>query len=159
MAIPDTRAIYKALFIYNFATLVDWPADYRKGDFNIGIYGDDNTVFSELSKKYSGKAIGSQEIKVKKIKSKSEITGKTHILFLTSDKSSEISSLSSSLGSKSTLLITEKDGYLSKGSVINFVIDRTKNNKQSYEINKNNAKKHKLVITSKLSTLAVKVIE
>ena len=54
MAIPDTRAIYKALFIYNFATLVDWPADYRKGDFNIGIYGDDNTVFSELSKKYSG---------------------------------------------------------------------------------------------------------
>jgi hypothetical protein len=159
MAIPDTRAIYKALFIYNFATLVDWPAEYRKGDFNIGVYGSDNSVYSELNKKYSGKAIGSQEIKIKKINSKSEIPAKTHILFLTSDKSADITTVSSSLGNKSTLLITEKSGYLSKGAIINFVIDKTNNNKQSYEINKNNAKKRKLVIASKLSSLAVKVVE
>ncbi len=157
--IKDTRSIYKALFIYNFATLVDWPSEYRKGDFLIGVYGNGNSVHSELTKKYAGKAIGSQEIVVKKYESISEIKDVPHILYLTEEKSSSISSVSSKYSGKSSLLITEKPGYLNRGSVINFVIDAERNNKQSYEISKPNAKKHKLVIASKLTSLAVNVIE
>ena len=157
--ITDTKAIYKALFIYNFATLVDWPADYRKGEFIIGVYGENTAVYDQLNAKYSGKSIGSQEIKVVKHSSKSTINNKTHILYITEDKSESISSFSTEYKGKSTLLITEKPGYLSKGAVINFVIDKARNNKQSYEIDKSNAKRHKLVIASKLTTLAVKVVE
>lgn len=155
----DTRSIYKALFIYNFATLVDWPSEYRKGDFIIGVYGNGNSVHSELLKKYNGKAIGAQKITVKKYNSISEIKTVPHILYLTEEKSDKITSVSSKYSRKSSLLITEKEGYLNKGSIINFVIDRKKNNKQSYEISKINAKKHKLVIASKLTSLAVKVVE
>ena len=154
--IVDTKAIYKALFIYNFATLVAWPSDYRKGDFIIGVYGTDGTVYDQLKTKYSGKAIGSQEIRVVKHLSKSDINNKTHILYITEDKSESISTLKNTFNGKSTLLITEKPGYLNKGAVINFVVDK---NKQSYEINKGNAKKHKLIIASKLTSLAVKVVE
>ncbi len=155
----DTRSIYKALFIYNFATLVDWPSAYRKGDFVIGVYGEGNSVYNELQKKYNGKAIGSQEIIVKKFNSISEINLVPHILYLTEEKSDNITKVSSKYSGKSSLLITDKPGYLNKGSIINFVIDKARNNKQSYEISKPNAKKHKLVIASKLTSLAVKVIE
>lgn len=145
----------KALYIYTFATLIDWPESYRKGDFVIGVFGSRQEVYDELNKKYSGKAIGSQEIVIKKYASKSQID-EPHILYITEDQSSQITSLSSQFNKKSTLLVTEKDGYLNKGAVINFVLDGSK---QAYEISKPNAKKHNLIIASKLTGLAIKVVE
>lgn len=156
--IKDTRNVLKALYIYNFATLVDWPSEYRKGDFVVGVYGSNESIYDELNTKYSGKAIGSQEIVIKKFSKSSEID-KAHILYLSQEKSDEISSLSAKFKGKSTLLITEKDGYLNKGAIINFVIDKNNNNKQSYEISIGNAKKHNLIIASKLESLAVRVIK
>ncbi len=156
--IKDTRNVLKALYIYNFATLVDWPSEYRKGDFVVGVYGSNESIYDELNTKYSGKAIGSQEIVIKKFSRSSDID-KAHILYLSQEKSDEISSLSTKFKGKSTLLITEKDGYLNKGAVINFVIDKNNNNKQSYEISIGNAKKHNLIIASKLESLAARVIK
>ena len=155
MQIKDTRSSVKALYLYTFATLIDWPTDYRKGDFVIGVYGNQEGVYSELRKKYNGKAIGSQIIQIKRFSTSSEIN-KPHILFVTEDRSSQLSSLTSKLKTASTLLVTEKAGYLDKGSMINFVLD---GNKQSYEIDNRNAKKHKLVIADKLTGLAVRVKE
>jgi len=157
--IVDTKSIYKSMFIYNFATLVDWPSDYRKGDFVIGVYGDDEAVYDELNNKYSGKAIGSQKIKVMKYASKADVSNKPHILYISANKSESISAFNAKFKDKSTLLITDKPGYLAKGAIINFVIDKNRNNKQSYEIDKSNAKKHKLYVPSKLTNLAAKVVE
>ena len=153
--VKDTRSVAKAMFIYSFATLIDWPEDYRKGSFIIGVLGTSTDVYDELSAKYSGKAIGSQEIVVKKFATRTEID-KAHILFLASDKSDQITALTTQLKAKSTLIVTEKEGYLSKGAVINFVLDGSK---QSFEISKSNAKKYNLVIASKLTGLALKVTE
>jgi hypothetical protein len=153
--IKDTRSVAKALFLYTFATLIDWPEDYKKGNFVIGVLGTSTDVYDELNAKYSGKSIGSQEIVIKKYASRTEID-KAHIVFLTADKSDQITSLTTQLKDKSTLIVTEKEGYLSKGAVINFVLDGSK---QAYEVSKSNAKKYKLVIASKLTTLAFKVVE
>ncbi len=49
----DTPSILKALYIYNFATLTDWPSDYRKGDFVIGVLSSSDNVYNELKKKYN----------------------------------------------------------------------------------------------------------
>jgi hypothetical protein len=157
VTMTDTRAIFKSLFIYNFATLVDWPSEYRKGDFIIGVYGTSNSVYDELTKKYNGKAVGSQKIIVEKYTSKSSIDKTPHILYLTPDKSNDIEFFDEKYKKKSTLLITEREGYLKKGAVINFVVDRENNNKQTYEISKENAKKHNLIIASKLISLALRV--
>lgn len=153
--IKDTRSVAKALFLYTFATLIDWPAEYKKGNFVIGVLGTSTDVYNELSAKYSGKSIGAQEIIIKKYATRTEID-KPHILFLCADKSDQMTSLSTQLKDKSTLIVTEKDGYLSKGAVINFVLDGSK---QAYEVSKSNAKKYNLVIASKLTTLAFKVVE
>lgn len=77
-------------------------------------------------------------------------------MFLGEDKSDQISALTTQLKSKSTLIVTEKEGYLSKGAVINFVLDGSK---QAYEISKPNAKKYNLVVATKLTSLAYKVVE
>jgi hypothetical protein len=151
----DTRSPVKAMYIYNFATLIDWPSEYRKGDFVIGVYGTKEGVYDNLKMKFEGRAIGSQEIKIQNYSSVGEIS-KAHILYITPTKSSQISTLNSKFKGKSTLLVTEKEGYLSKGAAINFVVKGTS---QKFEINKSNAKKHKLVIADRLLDLASSVVE
>jgi hypothetical protein len=151
----DTRSPVKALYLYNFATLIDWPSEYRKGDFVIGVYGNKEGVYENLKSKYEGKDIGSQEIVIKSYTSISQVE-KAHILYVTPQQSSSISSLNSKVKGKSTLVVTEKDGYLNKGAAINFVLKGTS---QKFEINKSNAKKHKLVIADRLLKLASKVVE
>lgn len=151
----DTRSPVKALYLYNFATLIDWPSDYRKGEFVIAVLGDKEGVYENLKSKYEGKAIGSQEIVVRSFSSVTQFD-KAHILYVTPSESSSISSLSTKVKGKSTLLVTEKDGYLNKGAAINFVLSGTS---QKFEISKSNAEKHKLVIADRLLKLASKVVE
>lgn len=151
--ITDTRSVVKAMYIYTFATLVEWPSDKRTGDFIIGVYGEKTAVYDELIKKYSGKSIGSQKIVIKNFRNKDEIKG-CHILYVTEERTTDLSYLSGSLAAQNTLLVGEQKGALSKGAIINFIID---GNQQKYEINKTNAKNHQLVIADKLSDLAVSV--
>ncbi|UKN00537.1 YfiR family protein [Paracrocinitomix mangrovi] len=151
----DTRSPVKALYLYNFATLIDWPSEYRKGNFVIGVYGAKEGVYESLKMKYEGKAIGSQEIVVQNYTSSTQISD-AHILYITPTKSSSFSTLETQFKNKSTLFVTEKDGYLSKGAAINFVVEGSS---QKFEINKSNAKKHKLVIADRLLDLATKVVE
>lgn len=153
--VRDTRSSTKALYLYNFATLIDWPEEYKKGEFVIGTYAGTNDVYDQLVTKFTGKSIGSQSISIKKYSSKTDII-KPHILFVAEDKSDQVTALATQLKTKSTLIVTEKEGYLSKGAVINFVLDGTK---QAYEISLPNAKKYNLVIATKLTSLALKVVE
>ena len=150
--VRDTKSMFKAIFISEFATLIDWPSDYRKGFFTIEVYDNDNALFNMLTKKYAGKAVGSQEILVKKYNPKQKI--KSHIIYVSDSYTTYIPKIVTSIKNKSTLLISDSPNGLKRGSTINFVIN---NNRQQFEISKSNAKKHKLIIASKLTSLAVRV--
>lgn len=146
----DTQSVIKALYLYNFAISTDWPNQFKKGDFVIGVYDDDN-VYDELVKKYRGKPIGGQKITIKKFSSYSSIS-KCHILFVDKGNSSKLNQISRKLKPYSTLIVTEGgSSAFNSGAVINFVV---KNNKQTYDISKRNAKKYDLVISSRLIELA-----
>ena len=149
--VEDYRYKLKAAFIYNFATLIDWPSNRKTGEFVIAVYGDD-PVYQELKKRYSVKSVGSQKIKLVKYNSVSEI-GKAHILFVGESKKREVSSCKSKSIQHNTLLVSEVVGGLSKGATINFMGPSGVN----YEISKSNAKKNKLVVASRLLNLAKKV--
>ncbi len=151
----DTQSTLKALYIYNFATLTDWPSDYKKDDFEIAVLSTNYQVYNELEKKYNGKKIGSQTIKTVRYSSSGSLDN-PNILFLDKSKNSSLPDVNQKLKNKSTLLITNKSGALKSGAVINFV---EVNNKQSYEINVKTAKKKDLVIASRLIALAIKKIE
>ncbi|WP_027419734.1 YfiR family protein [Crocinitomix catalasitica] len=153
--LTDTQSVIKALYIYTFATLIDWPANLRKGDFEIAVLGSKTAVFKELNDKYAGKSIGSQEIVIKNYTNQSEINN-AHILYITEEKSQYISSLAEQLKPKSTLIVSERPGGLSRGAIVNFIVE---GNIQKYEINLKNAKRHSLVIASKLANLAANRVE
>lgn len=148
----DTHKKIKALFVYQFATLMDWPKEFKQGDFVIGVFGE-SAVYSELEKSFSNKSVGSQAIKIRSFMNMGEITP-CHILVVAPDMSDKVGELVKKFKSKSTLIVSEKEGKLKDGAIINFVI---KDNKQSYELSKTNAAKHKLVVGSKLENLAARV--
>lgn len=148
----QAQARLKAIYVYNFATLVDWPSEYKRGSFIIGVYGD-TKVYDELQKNHSSKTVGSQPIRVKKFNKFSEIE-RCHILYVSADKSASVAKLADKFMPKSTLVVTESQGLLKDGSIINFIVQ---GNKAAYEVSKTNAEKHRLIINSTLTNLAAHV--
>lgn len=149
---PDVNSRLKALYVFNFTNMIEWPSELKKGPFNIVVLGENKNLFNELSK-YNSKSVGTQQIKVSQSNDAGTISA-AHILFVTRGQSDKIAAMVKKFKAKSTLVISEKEGAMKEGAIINFII---RNNRQSYELSKTNASKHKLIIGKQLTELAVKV--
>jgi hypothetical protein len=148
----DTTAIIKAAYIYNFAKLIDWPSANKEGNFIIGVYGTTN-VYKELINKYSTKRIGTQDIEIRKLSDSPDV-GSVHVLFIAHNNSKDLKAILSNLEYEPVLVITEMDGAINTGSVINFlVID----NNLKFELNVSEAKNRQLIVGSRLKDLAYKI--
>ena len=140
----------EAIFIYNFTRLIEWPPDYKKGGFVIGIYGSTD-VFNEIQHFVKGKTVGSQPISVVKYNNVENI-GRCHILFVAFGKTKELPAIINQIGNNKTLVVGEKTGILNEGAAINFmVID----DKLKFELKAGNASKYGLKVLSSLEKLAV----
>ncbi len=148
----NAQAKIRAIYLFQIATLTDWPAQYKNGSFIIAVYGDDK-VFEELKKNHGSKTVGSQPIKIKKFNSIDEID-RCHVIYISPDKTSGVSEIVRKIQSSSTLIATESTGMLKSGAVVNFVI---RNNMPRYEVSKANATKYKLYLTSQVTEKAVNV--
>ena len=148
----DTNSKLKAVFIMNFTKLIDWPESTRKGDFVIGVIGN-SPLHTELVKMAKTKKVANQSLNVQKFNNPNEIKS-CHILFVSKNKSLEISSIVNKTKPYNTLVVTENPGLIDKGSGINFVV---KNNRQKFELNKKNVERYNLKISSSLESLALTV--
>jgi hypothetical protein len=148
----DTNSKMKAIFIMNFTKLIEWPASYRGGNFVVGVIGD-SPLYTELKKMAQTKKVANQSLEIKKFSTVEDI-GKCHILFVSENKSQDITSVVEKVKANSTLIITSKQGLVDKGSGINFIV---KNNRQKFELNKENVEKNKLKVSSNLEALAFTV--
>lgn len=148
----DTTAIVKAAYIYNFAKLIDWPSANKKGNFIIGVYGKTN-VYKELINKYSTKRIGTQDIEIKKLSESPEV-GSVHVLFVAKSNTKDLKAILNNLQYEPVLVITEDEGTLDKGSIINFLII---DSSLKFELNIDEAKNRQLIIGSRLKDLAFQV--
>ena len=148
----DTTSIIKAAYIYNFAKLIDWPSENKSGNFIIGVYGNSN-VYAELIKKYSSKRIGTQDIEIKKL-SESPQVGNVHVLFISQSSVGDLDAILDNIGVDPVLVITESEGTLGKGAVINFLVS---NNNLKFELNLKEANNRQLIVGSRLKDLAFKV--
>lgn len=148
----DTNAKIKAVFIYNFTKYIEWPQSYKEGEFTIGIIGE-TSLYSELIKMTETKKVANQTLEVKKFATPADIS-KCHILYVSKDNSSDLSEIIKKLKNNSTLLVTEENGLMDKGSGINFII---KDNRQKFELNKSNVERYKLKVSSNLEALAFTV--
>lgn len=150
----DTNAKIKAVFLYNFTKYIEWPPAYKEGNFVIGVLGSNATLMSELNKLASAKMAGTQKFEIRNLTSFEGAT-KCHILYIQPEKGGELSEVISKVKGKSTLIVTEKPGLARQGAAINFVVQ---DNKTKFELNKANAEKYNLKVSSNLSSLAI-VIE
>lgn len=139
----------QTLFIYNFSRLIEWPANYRTGNFIIGVLGTSD-IATELELYTKGKKVGMQNIEIVRYKLPAEIQ-QCHILFITFSKTKLMAEINSMITGKSTLLIAEKAGALDAGAAINFVILE---DKMKFELKAENANKYGIKFSSKLQEMA-----
>jgi hypothetical protein len=141
------------MFIYNFTRLIEFPSQCKTGDYIIGVLGSD-VSFNEIKNFSQGKTVGTQTITVKKFNSIDDVTN-CHILFVSFSKTKELAIIISKIEKYNTLLITEKNGATSNGSIINFVI---LDDKLKFEVNPDNALKFQIKLSTKLTEMAYKLI-
>lgn len=149
----DTNARIKSVFIYNFTRYVEWPEDYKTGNFVITMFGTNAAMLAELNAMAKTKTVGAQKIEIRNTTTLDGI-GKCNILYVTPDAATPIADIISKIQGKSTLLVTERAGYALKGAAINFVVVE---NKQKFELNKANAEKYNLKVSAQLVTLSIPV--
>lgn len=140
------------LYMYSFSKHIQWPEGGNQGDFKIGIVGE-SPIAGPLQKMASLKKINNRLIKVITFSSVDEIQD-CNILFLPIDQSGNFSKALNSVGNRSILLVTEKDGLGAKGSAINFVM---KNNRLMFEINNDAIDKANLQVAAELKKYALKL--
>lgn len=145
-------AKFKAAYTYNIARFVEWPKSARSGDFIIGVIAN-KKVHSELSKLARVKKIAGRKIVVKNFASVRNAK-KCHILFIGASQTRRLPEAVVKVGKNPTLLISEKNGAIYKGSAINFIIQRKK---LRFEIKKVNATRQGLKVSSSINKLAAKV--
>lgn len=149
----DTNAKIKAVFIYNFTKYIEWPEDYKSGEFTIGILGENEALFQELDQMSKVKKVNNQTFSIQNIEDPASL-GNPHILYIPEDSTEELNQALSKLKGKSTLVITEKPGLAKQGAAINFIIV---GNRQKFELNKANIEQRNLKVASVLENLAVPV--
>lgn len=144
----------KAAFIYNFAIYVDWPSEaFKTGEepFVVGVVGSD--AFAELlGRTLSEKTVRGHSFMVKRWATAKSIKD-CHIVFF-STETHDVAAALSSLGMAPTLTVGESAAFADSGGMINFLVD---DNKLRFDINTEAGRRVKLVMSSRLLSLARRV--
>jgi hypothetical protein len=138
----------KAVFLYNFAKFVEWPADSPAGPMCIGIIGDD-PLGPELEQIVNGKTVNGRGFTVKRLKAETART--CQIVFVALSEKKRFKNILGLLKGAEVLTVGESLGFCESGGVINFeIVD----SKVHFEVNLDAAERARLKLSSKLIGLA-----
>jgi hypothetical protein len=140
----------KAAFIYNFTRFVEWEPSSVANDFIIGIVGA-SSVDEPLEEISKTRTVNTKKIIIKHFE-KPEDIDKCNILFIPKGVKIPLQDFLTKIETKDVLLITEKQGYASKGSSINFVLI---DNKLKFEANQKAITSAGLKVSAQLLKLAI----
>lgn len=111
----------KAAFLYRFIAYVEWPAtSFARSDspYVIGIVNADD-IAEELAGLVAGRQVNNRPVTVKRMQA-SEPAGAVHVLFIGPNERSRQAQLLKQLQQQPVLLVTDSDGAINQGSMINF---------------------------------------
>jgi len=158
-AVPDSFVAseerVKAAYLYRLLGYVEWPSgSFASSDapFVIGVIGAEG-VAEELEKVVAGRFVGGRSVTVKTIRS-DEAIGGIHVLFIGQDERRSLRQLLRSTGN-GVLDVTESDGALLWGSMVNFRID---GGRVRFEIAPDVAQRAGLKMSAHLLGVAIAVI-
>ena len=143
---------FQALYIYNFAKNIGWPAEDASKDLVITVIGY-NGLATELNKLAATKAIGSHKVVIKESATANGIQ-KSDIVCLGEAKSSQIGALISAQEGNKNLIVSCKKGQCAQGAGISFL---SEGGKLKFEISNKNISKRGLQVSQKLLQLGTEV--
>jgi hypothetical protein len=145
----------KAAFLYQFAGYVEWPpmTFAQPGTpLTIAVVGA-APLAAELSQVAAGRSIEGRAVTVRRISPGESLAG-VHVLFIGRDESARLTQLARNALQQAILTVTETDGALDQGSMINFVVvDR----RVRFEVALDSAEKGGLKLSSRLLAVARQV--
>jgi hypothetical protein len=150
----DARPEYalKAVFLFNFAQFVDWPAsafaDSQK-PLVIGVLGND-PFGKYLDETIAGEKVNNRSLAVQRYQHIEDVDT-CHILFICESEKGEINDIVAGLNGRSILTVSDIEGGAKAGIMIRFI---TEKKKVRLKINVEAAKSASLSISSKLLRLA-----
>jgi hypothetical protein len=124
-AAPRDSAV-KAAFLYKFGSFVDWPAGtFARPEVPlvIGVVGDD-AVAEELEQLVVGRSVEGRPVQVRSFRDNETPSG-VQVLFVGSVRPARLRELLAAVPG-AVLVVTQQDGALRSGSVINFMAEGTR---------------------------------
>lgn len=143
----------KALLTLSFIRYLGWSEEARQGDFVIGVIRD-RDMANMLSNQSAGKKFGFQDVVVKNFKSVAEVED-CQVIFVSHNVNfgKNAAALLDKVG-KDTLIITEEEGAVKSGSMINFVV---RESRLRFELSKQNASVSNIQFSQKLTDLTAAI--
>ena len=145
----------KAAFLYQFASYVEWPSQtfaHADTPITISVMGAD-ALAVELKQLVTGRSVGGRPVAVRQVRPGESLAG-VHILFIGSAEIGRLAQIAQPPKPRPMLTVTESDGALSQGSMINFIIvDR----RVRFEVGLDSAEKNGLRLSSRLLAVAQQV--
>ena len=145
----------KAAFLYKFAGYVEWPEDafaQPGAPFTIAVIGAE-PLAAELTQAVRGRTVHDRSIAVKRLRSGEPLSG-VHMLFVGADERERLTTLVGTTQDRPILTVTEFDGALEAGSVINFVVTEQR---VRFEVSLGAAERSGLRLSSRLLAVAERV--
>lgn len=142
----------KALFLYNFANFVEWPADAFDNEdtpLKMCLYG--SVPFGGFLDAVNGARIRDRHLMIIRTSNIEETKSGCHILFVGTEHLATIEKLFNNLNHLFVLSIGNVKGFTDKGGIVNIL--RTKD-QHKFEINLSKAIENGLLIDSDLLSLA-----
>ena len=145
---PSREYQIKAVFLFNFAQFVEWPAVAFAGSTSplvIGILGGD-PFGAYLDETVRDEKVNNRPLTIQRYHQVDEI--KTcHVLFISRSEASRLDQILVSLKDRSILLVGDADDFVQRGGMIRLA---TNQSKIRVSINVDAAKAANLTISSKL---------
>ena len=143
----------KALFLYNFAGYIEWPAGTFANDespFTIGILGK-TPIDETLNQIAATKRISGRKIEIVHFVSVNDLKP-CQILFIANSVSPALQRKAiDAMKNRPVLIVGESDGFAAEGGDINFFL---RDNKIRFEINVVTTRQQQLKVSSKLLGIA-----
>lgn len=138
----------KAVFLFNFAQFVEWPAAAFGGEqapLVIGLLGDD-PFGAYLDEAVRGETVHGRPLRIERYQRVEEIRT-CHVLYVSRSEAGRLPQILAALRGREILAVSDVDGFAGRGGAIQFIMER---NKVRLRINVDAARAAALTISSKL---------
>jgi hypothetical protein len=146
----------KGAYLYKFAGYVAWPAAaFARADtpITIAVMGAE-ALAAELEQAVVGRTVGDRTLAVKRLKPGDALTG-VHVLFISKTEAARLPQIAPAAQARAILLVSETEGALRQGSVINFIVAEQR---IRFEISLDAAEKSGFKLSSQLLAVAQQVV-